>query len=68
MEQNAGKPCTDVEAVKFLGLKLTGPIKSEISSSLKYGFLARPSSGTLEVTERAKKAIRPQSPSDALRG
>jgi hypothetical protein len=65
LDQNAGKPCTDAEAVKFLGLKLTGAMKSEISSAIKYGLLSRPSSGTLEVTERAKKAIRPQSPSDA---
>jgi hypothetical protein len=66
LEQNAGKPCTDAEAVKFLGLKLTGAMKSEISSSLKYGFLSRPSAGTLEVTDRAKRAARPQTSSDAI--
>src|SRR5690348_11619874 len=66
LEQNAGKSCSDAEAVKFLGLKLTGAMKSEISSAVKYGFLARPSAGALEVTDRAKKAIRPQTPSDAI--
>jgi hypothetical protein len=66
LEQNAGKECTEAEAAKFLGLKLTGALKSEISSSIKYGFLSRPSAGKLEITERAKKALRPQSQTDAL--
>lgn len=66
LEQNAGKECADAEAAKFVGLKLTGALKTEISSSLKFGFLARPAAGKLQVTERAKKVLRPQGPADAV--
>jgi len=66
LEQNAGKECSDSESAKFLGLKLTGALKSEISSAIKYGFLSRPGAGKLQVTDRAKKALRPQSPTDLL--
>jgi len=68
LEQNAGKDCTDADAARYLGLKLSGPIKTEISSGVKYGFLIRPSAGRLQLTERAKKVLRPQSASDSLDG
>ena len=32
LEQNAGKDCSDAEAVGFLGLKLSGALRTEISS------------------------------------
>jgi hypothetical protein len=66
LEQNAGKDCTDAEAVGFLGLKASGPLRVEISSGVKFGFLERPSEGQLRVTDRAKRALRPQNPRDGI--
>lgn len=68
LEQNAGKACTDREAVKFAGVAFNGPSKVEISSSLKYGLLSRPTEGNVEVTELAKRILRPQNPTDELDG
>ncbi len=42
LEQNAGKECSDSEAAGFIGLKLNGPVRVEISSALKFGFLNAP--------------------------
>lgn len=47
-----------------MGVGYNGPYRVEISSSLKYGFLARPTAGRIAVTDRAKKAIRPQNAGD----
>ena len=68
LEQNAGKDCTDREVAKFVGVGFGGPIKVEISSALKYGFLERPSSGRVRVTELARKVLRPQQPDDEIYG
>ena len=68
LEQNAGKACTDREALKFAGLAYHGPSRVEISSSIKYGFLERPSAGNVAVTDLAKKILRPQNPNDELDG
>ena len=68
LEQNAGKDCTDREVAKFVGVGFGGPIKVEISSALKYGFLERPSSGRVRVTELARKVLRPQQPDDEING
>ena len=68
LEQNAGKTCTDREALKFAGLGYNGPSRVEISSSIKYGFLERPSAGNVAVTDLAKKILRPQNPTDELDG
>ena len=68
LEQNAGKECSDKEAVGFLGLQLNGPSRVEISSALKYGFLERPSPGRVKLTELAKKVLRPQGPTVAIEG
>jgi hypothetical protein len=68
LEQNAGKACTDREATKFAGLAYHGPSRVEISSSIKYGFLERPTPGNVAVTDLAKKILRPQNPSDELDG
>lgn len=35
LEQNAGKECSESEAAGYLGLKLNGPVRVEISSALK---------------------------------
>lgn len=59
LAENAGKPCSDVEAARFAGLGLHGPTKVEISSAAKYGLLAR-ADNLLAVTELAKKILRPQ--------
>ena len=68
LEQNAGKACTDREATKFAGLAYHGPSRVEISSSIKYGFLERPTPGNVAVTDLAKKILRPQNLNDELDG
>ena len=68
LEQNAGRTCTDREAAKFAGLAYHGPSRVEISSSIKYELLERPTAGNVAVTELAKKILRPQNPSDELDG
>ncbi|ADV84894.1 hypothetical protein [Terriglobus saanensis] len=68
LEQNAGRACTDREAVKFAGIAFHGPSRVEISSSIKYGLLSRPADGNVEVTELAKKILRPQGSGDELEG
>ena len=66
-EQNGGKPATPKQAVQFAGgASLSGQWKVEISSSKKYGFLESTSSNQLALTDRARKAIAPQSPTDRL--
>lgn len=65
-EQNAGKPAMREEAVHFAGgAALNGPWGVELSSSQKYGFL-EPVDGKLALTERARRAIAPQSEVDRL--
>jgi hypothetical protein len=68
LEQNAGKECSDKEAAAFVGANLNGPMGVEISSALKYGFLERPTSGHVKVTELARKILRPQQPNDEIEG
>lgn len=68
LEQNAGKECTDKEAAKYSGVGFHGPFKVELSSSLKYGFLERPSAGKVALTELARRVLRPQNPQDELSG
>ena len=66
IDQNAGKPCTERESAKYVGVGFNGPYRVEVSSSIKYGFLTRPQAGIVEVTERARQAIRPQKPGDDI--
>lgn len=66
IDQNAGKECTDRESASFAGVGFNGPFRVEISSSLKYGFLERPRSGHVTVTDRARQAIRPQNPGEEV--
>lgn len=68
LEQNAGKACADREAAGFCGIKWHGPFGVEISSAIKYGFLRRPQPGQVEITDLAKKVLRPQNPSDEIDG
>lgn len=68
LDQNAGKSCTDREALQFAGLSYNGPARVELSSSSKYGFLERPENGHVKPTDLAKKIIRPQDPRDELDG
>ena len=64
IDQNAGHECTEAESAEFVGVGYNGPFRVEVSSSLKYGFLERPSAGRIAVTERARQAIRPQKAGD----
>jgi hypothetical protein len=69
LDQNAGKDCSDDEVAHFLGLKSAkGDFAVEISSSIKFGLLIRPSAGKLALTEIAKRILRPQNPGDSLLG
>lgn len=66
IDQNAGHDCTEGESAVFVGVGYNGPYRVEISSSIKYGFLSRPSAGRIAVTERAQRAIRPQKAGDDI--
>jgi hypothetical protein len=66
IEQNAGKECSEADAAGYVGVGLGGPFRVEISSAIKYGFLSRPRTGFVAVTERARQAIRPQKPGDEI--
>ncbi|HZF11596.1 MAG TPA: hypothetical protein VFE33_22635 [Thermoanaerobaculia bacterium] len=68
LDQNAGRECSDADVARFIGLKLTGPTRVEISSAIKFGLLDRPGSGRLKVTDLAKKILRPQEQQDELAG
>ncbi|MFC1603611.1 hypothetical protein ACFL5F_01165 [Planctomycetota bacterium] len=69
LEQNAGKECTDKDAAGFVGLTTAkGPFTVEISSSIKYGLLERPTSGKIAITDLGKKILRPQASKDELEG
>lgn len=66
-DQNGGQPATMAEAVRFAGgSSVSGPFKTEVSSSKKYGFLESVDHNRIGLTERARKAIAPQSPTDRL--
>jgi hypothetical protein len=64
IEQNAGHACSDKDSATYVGVGFNGPYRVEISSSIKYGFLDRPSAGMIAVTDRARQAIRPQRAGD----
>jgi hypothetical protein len=66
MEQNAGKECPERDSARYVGVGFNGPYRVEISSAIKYGFLERPRSGFITVTERARRALRPQKPNDEV--
>ncbi len=66
LEQNAGKACSDSEAAGFIGLKLNGPVRVEISSALKFGLLERPSPGQIKLSDLGRKVLRPQQPKDEI--
>lgn len=58
LDQNGGKPCSDEKAAGFAGVGWHGPTRSEIGSSIKYGFLNR-ENGQLAITDLAKQILRP---------
>jgi len=65
-KQNGGNPATAKEAVVFAGgTSLNGNWKLEISSSKKYGFLES-RGNQVAITDRARRAIAPQSEIDRL--
>lgn len=68
LEQNAGKPCTEAECAELLKVTPTGPFRVEISSGIKYGLLQRPERGKVEVSDLARKILRPQQPQDKIDG
>ena len=68
LEQNAGKECSDSEAAQYVGINPIGPFQVEIGSGLKYGFLERPSSRRLRLTDLGRKILRPQGSNDTIEG
>ena len=66
IEQNAGRECSENDAATYAGVGLGGPFRLEISSAIKYGFLSRPQTGLVEVTDRGRQATRPQKPGDDI--
>lgn len=68
LEQNAGRECSETEAAGFVGLRLNGPVRVEISSALKFGFLERPSPGRIRLSDLGRKVLRPQQPKDEVDG
>jgi hypothetical protein len=68
LDQNAGRPCSDKEALTFAGLSYNGPSRVELSSSIKYGLLSRTDTGTVGVTDLAKRILRPQKTNDVIDG
>ncbi len=68
LEQNAGKPCTPKEAASFLGVKAQGPFNVEIGSATKYGLLERPEKGKIQLTDLARRILRPKNSEDELKG
>jgi hypothetical protein len=68
LEQNAGKPCTPEQAAVLLGgTSAKGPFAVEIASATKYGFLDR-KEGKLELTDLARRILRPTSTEDEVKG
>jgi hypothetical protein len=68
LDQNAGKACTNEEAAGYVGIGNTGEFASELGSAIKYGLLERPSAGKVQVTDLAKRILKPQQPKDELEG
>jgi len=66
IEQNAGKESSEADAAAYVGVGLGGPFRLETSSAIKYGLLSRPRAGYLDITERARQAVRPQKPGDDI--
>ena len=65
LDQNAGHDTSVADAARFLGSKASGNFRLEVSSSKKYGFLES-NNKKLAVTERAKRALRPQDAGDKV--
>lgn len=65
-EQNAGNACTPKEASDYAHIGWTGQIAVEISSAIKYGLLERPSPGKIKPTDRVRKIVRPEQPTDKV--
>ncbi len=66
-DQNGGRPATLQEAVRFTGgTAVSGGFRTEVSSAKKYGFLESAANNKIALTDRARKAIAPQSPTDRV--
>ncbi len=68
LDQNAGNECSDREGAGYAKVGWAGPVNVEISSSIKYGLLERPTPGKIKPTNLARQIIRPQQPKDRLDG
>lgn len=69
LDQNAGKECSEKDAAGFVGLgSPAGPFSLEISSAIKFGLLERPGAKRLQLTDLARKILRPQNDEEELQG
>lgn len=69
LEQNAGRACKDQKSADYIGVKYnTGPYALELNSAIKFGLLERPEAGTIQLTEIARKILKPQEKSDYISG
>lgn len=68
LDQNGGQDCTDREAAGFAKIGFGGPVRVELSSAIKYGFLDRPAPGRVRLTDLGRKVLRPQKAGDDLAG
>ncbi|MDQ6775219.1 MAG: nucleoside 2-deoxyribosyltransferase [Actinomycetota bacterium] len=66
-DQNGGRPATLKDAVRFTGsTAVSGAFRTEVSSAKKYGYLESAGNDKVALTDRARKAIAPQLPTDRL--
>lgn len=65
-EQNAGNPATVQEAAHFTGTGVSGNFNVEVSSAKKYGFLGTDEKKQLVLTDRARRAVAPQTETDRV--
>lgn len=69
LDQNAGRKCSDKQVAEFLGLQTAGgAFGVELGSAIKYGVLARPEPGHVEVTDLGRQILKPKRAEDERDG
>jgi len=68
LEQNAGHACSDKESAQYCGIGYNGRYQTELGASVKYGFLDRPETGMVAITDLARGIMRPKSEGDETDG
>jgi hypothetical protein len=69
LDQNAGRSCTPQESASYVGIKFNkGPFMVEVGSAIKYGLLLKTEEGKLQLTDLAKRILRPKNSEDEIKG